>query len=75
MLVTRARLLVVVAFANAAGSLKIEEFFLFAAVDITPQRKVDDLAFGLDVGEFHGFPDKLFVEHDIGSHHTPPDVY
>src|SRR5258706_4691539 len=72
---TRARLLVIVTLANAAGSLKVEEPFLFAAVNETPQCKVDDLALGLDVGELHGFPDKLFVEHDIGSHDTPPYVY
>ena len=34
---------------------------------VTPQCKVDNPAFVLDVGELHGFPDNLFVDFDTRS--------
>ena len=55
--------------------MKVQELLLFSAMDVTPQRKIDNFALGLDIGKLHGLPDKLFVEHDIGSQHTPSDVY
>ncbi len=66
--------LVVVTFANTSGTVEVKESVLFAAVHETPERGIDRLALGLDVGKLHGFLDEFLVEQDVGSEDTPPDL-
>jgi len=70
-----ARPLIVVALAHPAGAVKIEKFPLPSALHETPERNGNRFPHGPDVGKPHGFLDELVVEHDIGSHNTPLDVY
>ena len=53
----------------------IEKFPLPSALHETPERDGNRFPHGPDVGKPHGFLDELVVEHDIGSHDTPLDVY
>lgn len=60
--------------ANTSGTVEVKESLLFAAVHETPERGIDRLALGLDVGKLHGFLDKFLGEQDVGSEDTPPDL-